>query len=687
MNFEDELKRRMEMARKAGWKEDEIQRSALIERGLQRQKQLAKEQAARAAEAKRPGRAGGLKGFALDVLPFGRVVEKAINPKAGKITAGEVGLEALLSLAPFGLGRAAKAIRGGRAAVAATKATKPVVQATRETRLPQRITEAFVRPQAEPGRMSRAMLNKSTLAPRSTLKSAPEQRAVVDLARTMPSMRGSATRKFQNVRPEINRLTDQVDELFAGVKTRTPARTFQRGINQVRKEIVDPLEKKRFDIEYERIVRKAFNGKLPGQLAPTEINSLRRAVNGQMSSIYKKIEAGTSLTDKDQAFLRLKETLDDQIAKLAPEKIRGQVKTLNRNMNTLIKAEPEFQRASETGGALGPLGNLFGAGPKLNQMIQAGADYTGRGLAQAGRVGRAPVGRNLIQQGAVRIPADVMGRRNLGALAQDDQLPAELQLAFPEAGNPEEQMLNELLAAGTTDFNALADQVYGGGRAQMSGVAGEMMGGSGGSPQDFGMQYSSNDLFNAAIQAFQAGDSKSSDQFIQLANLAAQQEAAMAKAQKASQGGGMNVTKVTAQQYGLAQSGASALQSLKGLLQEDPSVLNRAATPGRSLPIVGGFISNAAGTGDFDAIGYNIADSILRLRTGATANESEVRKLQAQIIPRAGDSAQTVQTKIRQIEEIFGGVLNLAQNSGLESDFPDQLAELFGGSASNQYAY
>lgn len=683
MNFEDELKRRMEMARKAGWKEDEIQRSALIERGIQRQRQLQKEQAARATEAKRPGRAGGLKGFALDVLPFGRVVEKAINPKAGKITAGEVGLEALLSLAPFGLGRAAKAIRGGKAAVAATK---PAVQAARETRLPQRITEAFVRPQAEPGRMSRAMLNKSTLAPRSTLKSAPEQRAVVDLARTMPSMRGSATRKFQNVRPEINRLTDQVDELFAGVKTRTPARTFQRGINQVRKEIVDPLEKKRFDIEYERIVRKAFNGKLPGQLAPTEINSLRRAVNGQMSSIYKKIEAGTSLTDKDQAFLRLKETLDDQIAKLAPEKIRGQVKTLNKNMNTLIKAEPEFQRASETGGALGPLGNLFGAGPKLNQMIQAGADYTGRSLAQAGRVGRAPVGRNLLQQGAVRTGADMFGMRPAGPPAQDNQLPAELQLAFPEAGNPEEVMLNELLAAGTTDFGALADQVYGGGRAQMTGVAGEMSNGFT-DPTQTGLGYSSTELFNAAVKAFQAGDSKSSDQFIQLAQLAASQEGAMAKAQKASQGGGANITKVTAQQYGLAQAGLSSLQQLKQMLQSDPGAVTRSAVPGGSLPVAGGYIRNAAGVGQFDALGYNIADTLIRLRTGATANESEIRGYANKIMPRAGDSAETVALKLQQLEDSFGTIMNLANQPGLQSEFPDQLAELFSGGNTYQYGY
>jgi len=683
MNFEDELKRRMEVARKSGWKEDEIQRSALIERGLQRQREAQK--AAQAAKSKGAGRAGGLKGFALDVLPFGRVAEKAFNPNAGKISAGEVGMEALLSLAPFGLGRAAKAFKGARAAKAAVSATKPVARTVQETRLPQRIAQAFVKPQAEPGRMSRALMAKSNIAPASTLRSAAEQRAVIDLTRTMPSMRGSATRKFQNVRPEINRLADEVDQLFAGVKTRMPQRNFQRGINQVRKEIIDPLEKKRFDIEYSRVVQKAFNGKLPSQLAPTEVNTLRRAVNGQMTGIYNKLRAGTSLTDKDNAFLRLKETLDEQLTKLAPEGIRGQVKQLNRNMNTLIKAEPEFKKASETGGGLGPLGNLFGVGPKVNQGIQAVSDYTGRTLAQAGRVGRAPVGRNLLQQGAVRVGADAFGMRPAGAPAE--QLPATPQVAFPDASTPEEMILNELLGAGTTDFSALADQVYGPGsqvsmqNAQQGFQQGPETGGG------LGLQYSSTQLLNAAIQAGLAGDSKTSDQYIQLAGLANEMEQQAVKASGKVGSGGLNVSKVTSQQLGLAQVGLSSLQQLKGLIQDDPNAVARSAVPGGSLPVVGGYIRNAAGVGPYDALGYNIADTLIRLRTGAQANESEIRGYANKIMPRAGDSSETVALKLQQLEDSFNTIVNLAYNSGAQSDFPDQLAEMFGGGGSYQSQY
>lgn len=129
---------------------------------------------------------------------------------------------------------------------------------------------------------------------------------------------------------------------------------------------------------------------------------------------------------------------------------------------------------------------------------------------------------------------------------------------------------------------------------------------------------------------------------------------------------GLNVTKVTGQQYGLAQSGSQSLQQLSDLIQKDPSIVTKTAIPGKSLPIIGGAITNASGTGSYDSIGYNIADTILRLRTGATANSDEVKKLQSQIMPRAGDSAETIQTKLDTINGIFGGVLNLAKNSGTQ---------------------
>lgn len=145
-------------------------------------------------------------------------------------------------------------------------------------------------------------------------------------------------------------------------------------------------------------------------------------------------------------------------------------------------------------------------------------------------------------------------------------------------------------------------------------------------------------------------------------------------------GGAPNVTKLTAQQYGLAQGGQQALQQLSQLVSKDPGIVSKNNTPGQSLPLVGGYVSHAAGTTDYRSLGYNIADSILRLRTGAQANESEVKQLSTQLMPRAGDSPAEVQQKIQNINNIFNSYLAIANGtSGSNSSLMDTITQLQGG--------
>jgi hypothetical protein len=59
-----------------------------------------------------PKEAGGIGGLALDLLPFGRQGEKILTGRASEITPGEVASEALLSLVPLGVGKAAKVGKG-----------------------------------------------------------------------------------------------------------------------------------------------------------------------------------------------------------------------------------------------------------------------------------------------------------------------------------------------------------------------------------------------------------------------------------------------------------------------------------------------------------------------------------------------------------------------------------------------
>lgn len=131
-------------------------------------------------------------------------------------------------------------------------------------------------------------------------------------------------------------------------------------------------------------------------------------------------------------------------------------------------------------------------------------------------------------------------------------------------------------------------------------------------------------------------------------------------------GSGLNVTKVTSQQYTNALSGYQSLQQLEALLAQDPKVLDRSATPGRQLPVVGGYIARGSNTGDFDALAYNTADKYLRITTGAQANESEIRNLATKIMPRAGDSPQTVRTKVNALRAFYGNILGLAGADGID---------------------
>ncbi len=763
--WEEELRRRMAAARQQGWNEEEITRSAMLERGVrtaQQRREAQEQQQAQAQAPKKAGRAGGIKGFALDITPFGRVAEKIINPEAGDITAGEIGMEALLTATPFALGKVFKGAKVAKGAITGTKA----VADTAKTK-----------------GLSRALLRNSTVAPSSTLKTASDQQKLIELTKSIPALRGSGQRKFQNVDNVIGGMSSEVDDLFKGVDSRVATPDFLSSINKVRNEIVDPNELKRFDIEVSRAMQGAFGDRAPsltgsnarnikvgdqtyqlvddarnqslrnlrvaqdangaykmimanptdgmpkiidnmaaesgdlekifgfapkgdkqvldsftkygGQgtaksfadtpddlfggplqdLSATDINALRRQVNGQMSGIYRKIDAGTTLTDKDQAFLRVKEALDSQLTGLAPEAVRGQVQTLNRNMNTLMQARPEFKRLAEQ--RTQPLGlNLPIVSSAIPQAIQGAADITGRTLAK-------PLIRTAGNQAGVRLGAEAMGFRNNfkpddPLQGQDQNMTLEPEALFADPQSEDEMILNEMFAGGgLTDFDSaaqgLADyQNFGSGMGMDGGNAG-------------GLQYSSTQLFNAAMEALMAGDAASYKQLAGAAEQAAAMEKQMASIQK-TQGGaagsGPNITKVTAQQYGLAQSGANSLTQLKQLLQQDPNVLTASMTPGRKLPIVGGFISNAAGTGEFDAIGYNIADSLLRLRTGATANEGEVRNLQSQIMPRAGDSQATIARKFQQLEEAFSGVLQTASGPGGGNDFEEELMMMLGSSGS-----
>lgn len=131
--------------------------------------------------------------------------------------------------------------------------------------------------------------------------------------------------------------------------------------------------------------------------------------------------------------------------------------------------------------------------------------------------------------------------------------------------------------------------------------------------------------------------------------------------------------KATSQQYALAQTGMQGVQQLQQLLQQDPGVLNRSATPGQSLPGVGGFIQNAAGTGEYQAVAGNVLDALARARTGAQMNKQE-EAFYRRLLPRAGDSQATIQKKLAELEQAFSPFLE----GDATPDLSNQLMQMQG---------
>ena len=124
---------------------------------------------------------------------------------------------------------------------------------------------------------------------------------------------------------------------------------------------------------------------------------------------------------------------------------------------------------------------------------------------------------------------------------------------------------------------------------------------------------------------------------------------------------GLDVGTVSAKDFSNAMSGLQAVDTIEQMIMSDPNVVTRTATPGRGLPVIGGYIANATDTADYDAQGYNIADTLLRIRTGAQANESEIRNLQTQLMPRAGDTPEVIQQKLDALRQNFNIYIQLAQ--------------------------
>lgn len=345
-------------------------------------------------------KAPGIGSMLLGLLPGGSLLDKGIRGE--KISGGDVATEVALTALPFGIGKIGKLFGAGAKAASALARTGKAADTVSDITKAAKVAGA-VAPKTTSQKIAQSLMKQSTIAPISTLKTASEQNKLVNVISRLRGMKGSAASKFQKIEPEINKMTNKVDDLLSGVKTKIPASSFQTNVSKALSEIVDPAEAKRFKTEYNNIVSNVFKNKVPNQLSASDLSSLRRAVNNQLSSTYIKMKKGTQLTDKDEALVKIKNILSKNMEDMAPASVSDEVRQLNRDMSTLISGIPELKKASEE--ALQIFGTRI---PVVSQMIprviQSSADIAGRTLNN-------PLASGLLAQAGTRVGADILGMR------------------------------------------------------------------------------------------------------------------------------------------------------------------------------------------------------------------------------------------------------------------------------------
>lgn len=287
--------------------------------------------------------------------------------------------------------------------------------------------------------------------------------------------------------------------------------------------------------------------------------------------------------------------------------------------------------AKDKGGGL--IQRLASSTPVKTAEAKTGALLEGVGKYSAGTGGPAS---QLTGQLRVQAPGNL-----LGAMSGMQQSQSQ------SATNPQDLLGSGQQQTGQDATGSLLDQTNGNGD-----VTSQLLG-QPQQPAQSGPSLSS--LQQAIQQDMQTTGGKNIDHLMQLGQLYGIVDSSGNPAQRGSSGPS-NLGKISAQQYGLAQSGVQSLQQLSQLIQQDPMVLERNATPGQGLPLIGSLVSNSAGASNYHSLADNILSSLIHLQTGATATKEEITSAHGQL-PQPGDPPEVQQRKLQTLLSNFSPFL------------------------------
>lgn len=574
---------------------------------------------------------------------------------------GNVGKEAALSAVPGGLGKiGSKIVRGVRGGTAASKTAKvaedaqkttqvtksakgiPVKDAETSTVLPAKKQAAIPVTQAAEEVPTSGLLSRV----KARMTAQPEETALSAIG---GRIRGSgrnitAGEKIPGTQDVLDqqtadRLNKTVSQYNKGVTARTP-RGQLRGVQDAKKakgaeldELTTRFDNKLDDNAYTTLGKSVDTerGKIVGfdanKKAHVDLNnSYAQRVGGAKS--IKELEEQRKHFDKEakrilsnpdtkgslqaQLAKSYRDAIDDYVAKVNPA-----LKTAKGEYRDLSMAEDFLSKP----GTLKPQQNI-GVGRLPVTPVKAAQEATGKALQAVGS-----------QKAPARFARGLTGQVATRAAAAPFMPPTET--APEDAGAPLEGELVSSTPPGTI----------------ASETAQTGAGASGGDKMQPALQA-------AMLQALAKGDYQGIAAIKSVMDVFASQS----KAEKP-------LSAEASKTIATANSGLDSLDQLEKIIGEG-GVPGGTIVPGRGL--VGGLGAKVLGTSSFDAAADNIADAIIRMRTGAAATKDEMKTFRSQL-PQANDPPEVQQQKLATVRNYLNSIANRTGSSG--SDIQQLLAQ------------
>jgi hypothetical protein len=456
---------------------------------------------------------------------------------------------------------------------------------------------------------------------------ARQQERAAELARM--GIVGTPKKQLVKMDAKMSELGTQVDDILTKSPVKMDGGTVSQRLKQGLGDDIDELfsEVDLSDPAVVKVVERhmaRFDGLTDAKAINDQIKRIQKPAKRALDTIAK----GGTPTAKDQAALAVKRAGDEALGQI------NQIKPLKRQMATLFDSVGDVTMASN---------KTYGVpilGIKLKtpaQAVQGGASYAGaamqgagQGTGMLGKVTGAPgtFQRAAFDVGKTQVPARAM----LGGMGGAEQ-PEDLQSTLDMAGGEIYPNETPYLPDGT------------------SGALDPMT----------GMPISQEPTSQYPIENFLSDVQRDPQNMKEYQQLFAMINPNYGKEPKKSQAFG----RPSAQLYSQAKTGMASVDKLMNMIGGNSGLVNAAAIPGQSLPIVGGLISKAAGTNEYKAAASNILNSIARINTGAAMPPSEEAFYARTYLPQPGDDDATMQAKVQNLYQFFNPIANYeAESSG-----------------------